>query len=148
MKLILTKEVDGLGLPGDVVDVKDGYGRNYLVPRGYAIKWTVGGEKQIVQIKRAQDSRRIRDLSHAEEIKARIEALNVRVQAKAGEGGKLFGSVTTNQVAEAIKAAGGSLVDKRSISLPGHIKTTGTHAVEIDLHPGVVARVNLEVVGA
>ncbi len=145
MKLILTREVAGLGLAGDIVDVADGYGRNFLVPRGAAITWTKGAEKQIVQIKRSRDAREIRDLGHAREIKADLEKLSVTLGARAGEGGKLFGSVTTADVAAAVKAAGGPLLDKKRIELPGHIKSLGSHVITVDLHPDVVASVPVEV---
>src|SRR5215468_6658640 len=94
MKLILVQEVAGLGQPGDVVEVKDGYGRNYLVPRGFAIAWTRGGEKQVAQIKRARQVREVRDLDHANEIKGQLEGLKVKLPVRAGDGGRLFGSVT------------------------------------------------------
>ena len=145
MKLILTREVAGLGLAGDIVEVADGYGRNFLVPRGAAIAWSKGAEKQIVQIKRARDAREIRDLSHAREIKTDLEKLSVTLQARAGKDGKLFGSVTTGDVAAAVKSAGGPLLDKKRIQLPGHIKTTGSHVVTVELHPDVVASVPLTV---
>ena len=148
MKLILTREVAGLGLAGDIVDVADGYGRNYLVPRGAGILWSRGAEKQIVQIKRARDARQIRDLDHAREIKTDLEKLTVTLSARAGEGGKLFGSVTTTDVAAAVKSAGGPLLDKKSIQLPGHIKTVGTHVVTVELHPDVVASVPVAVTAA
>ena len=147
MKIILTQEVSGLGAPGDVVEVKDGYGRNYLVPRGYAIAWTRGGEKQIAQIKRAREVREVRDLGHANEIKGQLESLKVTLRAKAGDGGRLFGSVTAADVVQAVKAAGGPNVDRRRIELPGHIKSTGTHKVSVRIHPEVVAAVSLNVVG-
>lgn len=146
MKLILTQEVAGLGDAGDIVEVKDGYGRNYLLPRGLAIGWTRGGEKQVTQIKRARKSREIRNLDHAKEVKAEIEALTVNVPAKAGDSGKLFGSVTNTDVMNAIKAAGGPLVEKRNVQISAPIKKTGSHSVAIDLHPDVVARVTIEVV--
>lgn len=146
MKLILTQEVAGLGDAGDIVEVKDGYGRNYLLPRGLAIGWTRGGEKQVTQIKRARKSREIRNLDHAKEVKAEIEALTVNVPAKAGDSGKLFGSVTNTDVMNAIKAAGGPLVEKRNVQISAPIKETGSHTVAIDLHPDVVARVTIEVV--
>ena len=111
MKLILTQEVAGLGDAGDIVEVKDGYGRNYLLPRGLAIGWTRGGEKQVTQIKRARKAREIRNLDHAKEVKVEIESLTVNVPAKAGDSGKLFGSVTNTDVMNAIKAAGGPLVE-------------------------------------
>ena len=148
MKLILTREVTGLGRPGDIVEVADGYGRNYLVPRGAAINWTKGAERQISQIKRAQDAREVRGLDHAKELKAQLEGLSVQLAARAGDGGKLFGSVTQSDVADAVKAAGGPLVDKKRVQLPGHIKTTGAHTVTIELHPDVVATVPVTVVPA
>jgi len=102
MKLILTQEVTGLGGPGDVVEVKDGYGRNYLVPQGVAIRWTRGGEKTVESIKTARSSRAVRDLGHAEEVKAKIEGQTVNVSVKAGETGRLFGAVTVAEIAAAI----------------------------------------------
>jgi large subunit ribosomal protein L9 len=145
MKLILTREVAGLGLAGDIVEVADGYGRNFLVPRGAAITWSKGAEKQIVQIRRARDAREIRDLGHAREIKADLEKLAITLDARAGKDGKLFGSITATDVAAAVKSAGGPLLDKKRIRLPGHIKTVGTHTVTVDLHPDVVATVPLTV---
>lgn len=146
MKLILTQEVTGLGAAGDVVIVKDGYGRNYLMPRGLAIAWTKGGEKQVVQIKRARKVRQIRDLSHANEVKQQLEALAVTISAKAGESGRLFGSITAADVAAAVKAAGGPAIEKRTVVLDRPIKTVGRHAAKVDVHEGVTANVSLEVV--
>jgi large subunit ribosomal protein L9 len=150
MKLILTTDVSGLGGPGDVVEVKDGYGRNFLLPRGLAIQSSRGAEKQVATIRRAQEGRRIRDLDHAKEIKATIEGLGaVRLTAKsAGTSGKLFGSVTSADVVNALKAAGGPTLDKRVIELSGHIKTTGKHAVNVRLHPDVTVAFSLEVTSA
>ena len=147
MKLILTTDVTGLGGPGDIVEVKDGYGRNFLLPRGLAIVATKGAEKQVATIRRAQEGKRIRDLDHAKEIKASIEGLGaIRLAAKtAGKSGKLFGSVTVADVVNAIRAAGGPTLDKRVIELSGHIKTTGKHPVNVRLHPDVTAAFNLEV---
>ena len=145
MKLILTREVAGLGQAGDIVEVADGYGRNFLVPRGAAITWSKGAEKQIVQIKRARDAREIRGLDHAREIKAQLEKLTVTHSARAGRDGKLFGSVTPADVATAVKAAGGPPLDRKLIKLPSHIKTVGTHEVIVELHPDVVATVPLSV---
>ncbi len=146
MKLILTQEVTGLGAPGDVVEVKDGYGRNFLVPRGLAMRWTQGGEKQIVTIKRAREVREVRDLGHAKEIKGQLEKLTVKVPARAGDAGRLFGSVTVADVVAAVKAAGGPDIDKRRIELPGQIKTVGAHSVTVRLHPEVAASITLDVV--
>lgn len=146
MKLILTQEVTGLGMAGDVVIVKDGYGRNYLVPRGFAIAWTKGGEKQVTQIKRARKVREIRDMSHANEVKQQLEALVVTIPAKAGESGRLFGSITAADVAAAVKAAGGPAIEKRKVALDRPIKTVGKHAAKVGVHEGVTATLTLEVI--
>ena len=145
MKLILTSEVVGLGAPGDIVEVKDGYGRNYLIPRGFAMPWTKGGEKQVVAIKRARDAREIRDLGHAQEVKAQLEDLAVVVNAKAGDTGKLFGSVTNADVVAAVRKAGGPLLDKRAIEVAA-IKTVGSHKATVRVHPEVTASVTFKVV--
>ena len=146
MKIILTQDVSGLGAPGDIVEVKAGYGRNYLVPQGLAILATKGAEKQITGIKRSRLAREIKGADHAKEVAAVLGGLTVTLPARAGDGGKLFGSVTSADVVAAIKAAGGPSIDKRSVVLPGHIKTVGTHSVSVKLHQGVEQAVNLEVV--
>jgi large subunit ribosomal protein L9 len=148
VKLILTAAVDNLGLAGDIVEVKDGYGRNFLVPRGYAIRWTKGGEKQIEGIKRSRDAREIRSLDHAQEVRTQLEELTIRLDVRAGESGKLFGAVTPADVASAIKKSGGPAVDKRSIQIGKPIKTTGTHTVGVKLHDAVTAHVALAVTQA
>ena len=146
MKLILTQEVSGLGTAGDIVEVKDGYGRNFLMPRGLAVAWTKGGEKQVVQIKRARKVREIRDNAHANEVKQALESLAVLLAVNAGENGKLFGSVTTGDIAAAVKAAGGPVLDKRKIHTASPIKAVGKHTAKVDVHTGVVATVTLQVV--
>ena len=149
MKIILTQEVSGLGGPGDVVEVKDGYGRNYLLPQGFAITWSKGAEKQVSVIRRAREAREIRDLGHANEIKAQLEGLTkVTLSARAGDGGRLFGSVTPAEVVEAVRAAGGPAIDRRRLELSGHIKSLGAHQVRVKLHPEVTARFDLTVVKA
>ena len=148
MKLILTQEVSGLGAPGDVVEVKDGYGRNYLVPRGHAIRWTRGAEKQIESIRKARVVREIRDEQTAEQVKTQLEAQTVSLSARAGNGGRLFGAVTPADIAGAITAAGGPEVDKRRIEVGNPIKTIGAHQVAIRLHADVSATVDLDVVPA
>ncbi len=145
MKLILTAAVDNLGLAGDVVEVKDGYGRNYLVPRGYAIAWTKGGEKQIAGIKRSRDAREIRNLDHAQEVRSDLEGLSVMLAVRAGSAGKLFGAITAADVASAIKKSGGPSVDKRSVEIGKPIKTVGTHTVGVKLHDAVTAHIQLAV---
>jgi large subunit ribosomal protein L9 len=145
MKLILTREVAGLGLAGDIVEVADGYGRNFLVPRGAAILWSKGAEKQIVQIKRSRDAREIRDLGHAREVKNAIEGLSVSLDARAGKDGRLFGSITAGDIANAVRDAGGPVLDRKRIRIDGHIKTLGTHTVIVELHPDVVASLPVQV---
>ena len=145
MKLILTHEVSGLGTAGDIVEVKDGYGRNFLLPRGFAISWTRGGEKQVVQIKRARKVREVRDRDHANEIKQTLESMVIVVPAKAGATGKLFGSITTADVAAAVKSAGNISIDKRKVHLASAIKTVGNHKATVDVHPGVSANVEFVV---
>ncbi len=147
MKLILTQEVDGLGAAGDVVEVKDGYGRNYLIPRGFGIRWTRGGEKTIETIKKARESRAVRDADHASEVKAKLEGTTFQVKVRAGEGGRLFGSVSAADIAEAITAQGGE-VDKRTIVVNNPIKSLGAHTVSVRLHDDVAAEVNLNIVSA
>ena len=149
MKLILTQEVDGLGSPGDVVEVRDGYGRNYLVPRGFGIRWTRGGEKQIESIKAARASRQVRDLEHAKQIKGKLESQPVNLSVRAGEGGRLFGAVTVSDIAEAIsRTIGEDTVDKRKILVGNPIKSLGVHQVTVKVHDEVDAVVNLTVVPA
>ena len=148
MKLILTQEVSGLGAAGDVVEVKDGYGRNYLVPRGFAIAWTRGGEKQLETIRRARSVREIADLDTAREVKTRLEATPVRMPVRAGETGRLFGAVTPSDIVTAVEKAGGPSVDKRRIELGNPIKTIGAHTVTVRLHPEVAATVQLDVVAS
>ncbi|MFC4530839.1 50S ribosomal protein L9 [Sphaerisporangium dianthi] len=148
MKLILTNEVSGLGAPGDIVEVKDGYGRNYLIPRGFAMRWTRGGEKQIDSIKKARDAREIRDLGTAKEVAGRLGALRVTLKTRAGDSGRLFGSVTTGDIADAVKAAGGPTLDRRRIEITNAIKSVGSHRVSVRLHPEVSANLDVEVVGS
>ncbi|MDX3852949.1 MULTISPECIES: 50S ribosomal protein L9 [unclassified Streptomyces] len=148
MKIILTHEVSGLGAAGDVVDVKDGYARNYLVPRGFAIRWTKGGEKDVAQIRRARKIHEIATIEQANEIKARLEGVKVRLAVRSGDAGRLFGSVTPADLASAIKSAGGPEVDKRRIELGSPIKTLGSHQVSVRLHPEVAAKLGIEVIAA
>ena len=148
MKLILTAAVDHLGIPGDIVEVKDGYGRNYLLPRGHAIRWTKGAEKQIEGIKRARDAREIRSSDHAKEVRSQLEALSVSLPAQAGSAGKLFGAVTPADITLAVKKAGGPALDKRSVEIGKPIKNVGDHTVGIKLTAGVVAHINVSVTAA
>jgi large subunit ribosomal protein L9 len=147
MKLILTQEVAGLGAAGDVVEVKDGYGRNYLVPRGFAIRWTRGGEKTIESIKKARSARAVHDADQAAEVKARLEEATFNIKVRAGEGGRLFGAVTASDIAAAI-AEGGAEVDKRTIVVGNPIKSLGAHTVTVRVLDDVEAQVSLNVIPA
>jgi large subunit ribosomal protein L9 len=146
MKLILTQEVTGLGTPGDVVEVRDGYGRNYLVPRGLATAWTKGGEKQVSSIRKARESREIQTLEEAQRIRQSLESKPVRLGVRAGASGRLFGAVTPSDVAQAIVAADGPQVDRRKVELTQPIKTVGEYTAHVRLHPEVSAKVSLKVV--
>ena len=146
MKLILKQEVTGLGGPGDVVEVADGFGRNYLLPQGKAILATKGAEKQIASIRRAREVREVRDLGSAKQMASELSALSVKLPARAGEGGRLFGSVTAADVVEAVTKAGGPKLDKRRVVLAQPIKTLGTHNVTVKVHAEVDATVSVEVV--
>ena len=150
MKLILTAAVENLGAAGEIVEVKDGYGRNYLLPRGLAIVATRGAEKQIEGIKRAQESRAIRDLDHAREVRNQLEQLEgVTVEVKTSEKGKLFGSVSAHDIVDAVEKAGGPKLDKRVVDLPkGLVKKTGNYQVELKLHADVLGKVNFSVAAA
>jgi large subunit ribosomal protein L9 len=148
MKLILTEEVSGLGGPGDVVEVKDGYGRNFLLPRAMALPWTRGGEKQISSIRRASDARAIQDLGHANEVRDQLGNLQVKLEVRAGDGGRLFGAVTAADIVSAVETAGGPTLDKRSVQVSAPIKTVGSHSVTVALHPEVDATLEVDVVPA
>jgi large subunit ribosomal protein L9 len=145
MKLILTQEVGGLGAPGDVVDVAAGYGRNYLIPRGFAMQWTRGAEKQIGLIKRARAAREVRGLEDAQMIAEQLSGLRVRMLRRAGASGRLFGSVGSADIAAAVREAGGPELDRRRIEVRDPIKTIGSHQVRVRLHPEVSAPVDIEI---
>jgi large subunit ribosomal protein L9 len=148
MKLILTQDVSGLGAAGDVVEVANGYGRNYLVPQGLAIVATKGAEKQVATIRRAREVREVRDLSHAKEVQSQLAALTVKLPARSGDGGRLFGSITAADVVQAVHAAGGPKLDRRLVSLPTPIKSLGAHRVSVKVHPEVEASIAVDVVPA
>jgi len=148
MKVILTHEVSGLGTAGDVVDVKDGYARNYLFPRKLGTSWTAGGQKQVDSILKARESRTIKSLDDAKAVKSRIEGTTVTLSAKAGNSGRHFGAVSGSDLAAAVVKAGGPELDKRKIEVPGHIKTVGSYVALVRLHPEVQAKLAFEVVKA
>src|SRR5271154_6031841 len=148
MKLILTQEVGDLGAPGDVVDVASGYGRNYLIPRGFAMPWTRGAEKQVELITRARSAREIRGVEDAKVIAAQLDGLHVQMRRRAGSSGRLLGSVGAADIAEAVREAGGPELDRRRIEVRDPIKTLGAHQVRVRLHPDVSAPVDIDIVAS
>ncbi|MCA1833957.1 MAG: 50S ribosomal protein L9 [Actinomycetota bacterium] len=146
MKLILTQEVRSLGAPGDVVEVADGYGRNFLIPRGLARPATQGALKQVETIRKTRELREIADRDKADELANQLQSLKIRIIAKAGDSGRLFGQVTPAAVTEAITKAGGPKVDKRRLHFDGPIKSLGAHQVSLRIHPEVEATLNVEIV--
>ena len=148
MKVILTHEVTGLGTAGDVVDVKDGYARNFLLRRGLATGWTKGVEKQVAAIQKGREVREVKSLDEAKGLRGQLEAKSVQVVAKAGKSGRLFGAVTQGDVADAVKASGGPQLDRRKIELTGAIKSVGSFEARVRLHPEVQATIKLDVVAA
>jgi large subunit ribosomal protein L9 len=146
-KLILTNEVSGLGSAGDVVEVKDGYARNYLIPKGFAVLWSKGGEKQVTSIRAAIDARAVASEDEAKAIKAKLEEKAIRIPVKAGANGRLFGSVKTSDVVDAVAAAGLGLIDKRKVEFGSSIRTTGEYDATVRLGEQV-ANVKLQIVAS
>jgi large subunit ribosomal protein L9 len=147
-KVILTHEVSGLGSAGDVVEVKNGYARNYLVPQGFATPWTRGGEKQVEAIKAARIAREHASIEEAQDLAAKLKANPVTLAVKAGAEGRLFGSVKTEAVADAVKAAGLGELDKRKIHITSPIKSVGEHEATVRLRDDLTAVITLQVVAA
>jgi large subunit ribosomal protein L9 len=147
-KLILTNEVAGLGSAGDVIEVKNGYARNYLIPQGFAVAWTRGGEKQVASIRAAREARAIHDHEEAVALKNTLEGTRVRLVVKAGAEGRLFGSVKTDAVADAVKAAGLGEIDKRTVHFPWPIKSVGEHEATVRLRDDLTAVITLQVIAA
>lgn len=145
-KIILTNEVSGLGSAGDVVEVKNGYARNYLLPRGFAVMWSKGGEKQVASIKAARDARQLATVEEAQTLKARLEEGVVKLAVKAGVGGRLFGSVKTADIAKAVLEAGVGEIDKRKVEIPNPIRSVGEYLATVRLHGDLVATIKLKVV--
>jgi large subunit ribosomal protein L9 len=146
MKLILKQQVAGLGDAGDIIEVKDGFGRNYLIPQGFALLATRGVEKDAAAIRKGREVRAVNDLVAAQEIAKQLGSMSVKLTAKSGDGGRLFGSVQTDDIAAAVSRAGGPKLDKRHITLKSPIKTLGSHTVTVKIHPEVDATVTVEVV--
>ncbi|MDH6277842.1 large subunit ribosomal protein L9 [Aurantimicrobium minutum] len=147
-KLILTNEVSGVGSAGDVVEVKNGFARNYLIPQGLAVAWSRGGEKQVEQIRAARTARELATLEEAQALKAKIEGTKVKLAVKTGQDGRLFGSVKTDHIAAAVESAGIGAIDKRKIEMANPIKFTGEHEATVRLRDDIVATITIQVVAA
>lgn len=148
MKIILRSDVGNVGKKGDIVDVTDGFARNYLVPKGLALKATASNEKQANAMRRARDVRDAKDRGAAEEVASALVPKIITVKAKAGAEGRLFGSVTSADVATAVQEQTGIEIDRRKLHLDEPIKSLGTHQVPTRLHPDVEFAITVEVVGA
>ena len=146
-KLILNQEVDGLGAAGDVVEVKAGYARNLLIPRGWAAPWSEGAEKQIEALRKARQARQIADREAAVELKQKLEGTTARIEMKAGKNGRLFGAVTPALVAEALQTAVGHEFDRRQIALTEHVKAAGSYTATVRVHDEITANAKFDVIG-
>ena len=145
MKLLLRSDVNGVGKKGDVVEVADGFGRNYLLPKGFAVLATRGGEAQAVAMRRSRDQRDAADRSAASDIAAKLVPAVIAVSARAKAEGDLFGSVSVTDVVEAVAAQTGIELDRHSIHIDEAIKTVGTHSVSARLPPEVQFQITVEV---
>lgn len=146
MRIVLREDVESLGYKGDLVEVADGYARNYLVPRGLAIKATRGVVAQSEAMRRSRAAKEARDRDAAQELAARLGSQVLRIPARAGEGGKLFGSVTVADVAKALEAVAGVEIDRRKVVLDEPLRELGDAEVTVRLHPDVVVAVAVSVV--
>ena len=146
MRIILHKEVDNLGSPGDIVQVADGYARNYLIPRGMAAPATKGAIKHAERVKAGSAERERKTMEEAQALAARLAKTPIRLSAQAGEDGRLFGSITGNHIAEAMASQLGETVDHRRIRLEEPIRSLGAHTVAVHLHPEVNAQLTVDVV--
>ncbi len=146
MKVVLRSDVESLGKKGDLLDVSDGYARNFLVPRGLAIRATKGAVKQAAAMRRSREVREAREREAAQAVADQLAGRRVEITARAGEGGKLFGSVTAADVVEAVLAQTGVELDRRKAQLAEPIKALGPHEVAVRLHPDVEVTVSVDVV--
>lgn len=147
-KLILTNEVSGLGAAGDIIDVKDGYARNYLLPRGLATPWTKGGQRQLDQIRAARGKRAIANVEDAKSLKATLESKPVVIAERAGENGRLFGAVASKNIAEGVKDVFDKDIDRRTVEFPAPIRALGEHKATVRLHEDIFANLVVQVVAA
>lgn len=145
MKVILQKEVAKLGAPGDVVNVADGYARNFLVPRGFAVQATKGAVRQADNLKRAHEERVAKGRTEAEAVAERLTGTTLRLTHRAGGEGKLFGSITAQELADELEKQAREPIDRKSIHLDEPIRSVGSHEVQIRLHPDVTTTVTVEI---
>jgi len=146
MKVILLQDVKGQGKKGDVVNASDGYARNFLFPKNLAVEATAGNMKTLSEQKQAQQNKKDKELSDAKALAERIQELTVIIKTKAGEGGRLFGSVTSKEIAEAFEKQHKIQLDKRKIVLPDPIKEMGSRTIDVKIYPGVVAKLKVSVI--
>ena len=146
MRIILLQPVEKLGVPGDVVTVADGYARNFLIPRGMATRAVKGAVRHADRVRRGHDERVRKELGEARARAERLSARPLRIPARAGGEGRLFGSITVADVARALEAASGETIDRRRVNLSEPIRSLGTHEATVHVHPEVDARVTVEVV--
>ncbi|NMB38456.1 MAG: 50S ribosomal protein L9 [Firmicutes bacterium] len=146
MKVILQKDLKNLGKEGDIVDVAEGYGRNYLLPRGLAVEATEGNIRQVKTEKQAQKQKKAREIEEAQVIAERINGQKLQISTTVGEGGKLFGSITNQEIAQRLKKQYKVEIDKRKIDLAEPIKSLGKYPITIRIHPKVRAEIIVDVV--
>lgn len=146
MIVILLKDVKGTGKAGDVVKVKDGYARNKLIPGGFAKEATDGNVRNLEKQKELMAKKHLEDIAAAEKLKEKLESAEIEIESKAGDGDRLFGSITNIDIAEAVKAQLGVEIDRKKMQLDAPIKVLGTHAAEVKLYADVAAKLNLKVV--
>jgi len=148
VKVIMRADVNNVGNKGDVLDVSDGFARNYLVPRGLAFKASPGAADQAASMRKARDLRDARDRASAEEVATRLAPAVITIGAKAGPEGRLFGSVSVADMVAAVEAQAGVVLDRRQVHLEEAIKAVGSHEVAVRLHNDVELRLHVEVVAA
>ncbi len=146
MKVIFVKDLKGQGKIGEEKNISDGYAKNFLIPKGYAIEANSANINDYKGKKDSQNFKKQQEIEKAQELKEKLSAITINIKAKSGDNGKLFGSITSKEIAEQIKAQHKIDIDKKKIVLPDGIKTIGTQKIEIKLHPGIVATVTVSVV--
>ncbi len=145
MKVILRANVEGVGNTGDLVDVANGYAQNFLMPKGLAMRATEGAASQAEAMQRSQELRGVKEREGAEELGQQLQAQTIAIQARVGQDEQLYGSVTTSEIAEAVQAQTGIVLDRRDMSLEEPIRTVGTHQVDMRLHSDVRIQITIEV---